>query len=177
MTGNALNLIYGLSFLGIALFAVVAALVVVSVRNPVVSAIWLAVCFVAVAGIYALLRAPFLAMVQILVYAGAIMVLFVMIMMLMDLGKLEPGRAGQKVIRAFAAAAGAVVTIVLLALAGTAGNYKWTSWSEAPVGTTQAVGRLLFTNYLLPFEILSLLLLAAVVAAIYLARRREEADR
>jgi NADH-quinone oxidoreductase subunit J len=173
MTGNALNLIYQISFFGIALFAVAAALVVISAKNPVVSAIWLAVCFVAVAGIYALLKAPFLAMVQILVYAGAIMVLFVMIMMLMDLGKIEPAGAGQKVIRAFAAAAGAVVTLVLLVLAGTAGNYKWTAWNEVPVGTSEAMGRLLFTTYLLPFEILSLLLLAAVVAAIYLARRRE----
>ncbi len=173
MEGNALNLIYQISFFGIAAFAVVAALVVVSAKNPVVSAIWLAVCFIAVAGIYALLKAPFLAMVQILVYAGAIMVLFVMIMMLMDPGKMEAGGAGQKVVRAFAAAAGAVVTVVLLVLASTAGNYKWTAWSEVPVGTSEAIGRLLFTRYLLPFEVLSLLLLAAVVAAIYLARRRE----
>jgi NADH:ubiquinone oxidoreductase subunit 6 (subunit J) len=68
--------------------------VVVSSRNPVVSAIWLVVCFIAVAGIYALLKAPFLAMVQILVYAGAIMVLFVMIIMFLDLGKIETSLKG-----------------------------------------------------------------------------------
>ena len=173
MAGSVIGWIYSLSFYAVAFFAVVSALVVVSARNPVVSAIWLVVCFIAVAGVYALLKAPFLAMVQILVYAGAIMVLFVMIMMLLDLGKIEASAKGQNVMRLFAAPVGMVLMMIFIILASPASRIRWAGWAEAKAGTTEKIGAVLFTKYLLPFEVLSLLLLAAVVAAIYLARRRE----
>ena len=162
------------SFYGLAFFAVVAALVVISARNAMVSALWLVVCFIAVAGIYVLLKAPFLAMVQILVYAGAIMVLFVMLIMLMDIGKFEAGSRWQWAVRF----GGAVVSVAIMAglvmLNSVAQRGTWTSWADAATGTTEAIGEALFTTYLLPFEALSLLLVAAVVAALYLARRAEE---
>jgi NADH:ubiquinone oxidoreductase subunit 6 (subunit J) len=165
--------IYALSFYGLAFFAVAAAIVVISARHAVISAIWLAVCFIAVAGIYVLLKAPFLAMVQILVYAGAIMVLFVMIVMLMDVGKLEPGTVWRSLIRAFGALAGVLVTFILAFWGSQAYRYRWSLYEVVPTGTIETIGGELFTKYLMPFEAVTLLLITAVVAAIYLARRPE----
>jgi len=173
MAAEAVNWIFAASFYTVAAVAVISALVVISARNPVISAVWLVVCFLAVAGIYALLKAQFLAMVQILVYAGAIMVLFVMIMMLMDIGKFDSGGKFQNTLRAISVPFGVLVMLIFAVLASQMSRVKGVSWAEAPAGTTENIGRILFTKYLLPFEVLSLLLLAAVVAAIYLARRRE----
>jgi NADH-quinone oxidoreductase subunit J len=175
MAGTVSETIYALSFYSLAVMCVVAALVVISARNYVVSALWLVVCFVGVAGIYVLLKAPFLAMVQILVYAGAIMVLFVMLVMLMDTGKLEPGARLQGVIRSLAAVAGAVIMLALITLSSSMARSKteWSPWPVVEPGTTERIGADLFTRYALPFEALTLLLLAAVVSALYLARRQE----
>jgi len=174
MVNEAVSYVYGLSFYGLAFFAVISAIVVISARNPVISALWLVVCFISVAAIYALLKAQFLAMIQILVYAGAVMVLFVMIIMLMDIGKMEPGGRGQNVLRYFAAIAGVVLMITLVILNSGAGRVQWNVENkELITGNTELIGGILFTKYLLPFEALSLLLLAAVVSAIYLARRGE----
>jgi NADH-quinone oxidoreductase subunit J len=173
MAGEAASWIYAVSFYAIAFFAVISALVVISARNPVISAVWLVVCFISVAGIYALLKAPLLAMIQILVYAGAIMVLFVMIMMLMDIGRLPSGGKAQRVLRIFSAPIGALILLILSVVASQGSRLKGASWAQAPDGVTESIGKLLFTKYMLPFESLTLLLLAAVVAAVYLARRRE----
>jgi NADH-quinone oxidoreductase subunit J len=130
-----------------------------------------------VAGIYVLLKAPFLAMVQVLVYAGAIMVLFVILTMLTDVGKLEPGQRAQTLVRSAAALVAAVFLLVLITLSENAtmhGKLAWSYWAEVEPGTTEKIGELLFTKYLLPFEVLTLLLVAAVVAALYLARREEK---
>jgi len=176
MTGDLAQSIYALSFYGLAFFAVIAAIVVISARNAVISAIWLVVCFISVAGIYVLLKAPFLAMVQILVYAGAIMVLFVMIVMLMDIGKMEPGTIWRSMVRAFGAMAAALVALGLMILGSQAYRYQWSYYDLAPTGTIETIGGELFTKYLLPFEAITLLLIAAVVAALYLARRPEEKE-
>jgi NADH-quinone oxidoreductase subunit J len=168
--------IAALSFYGLAFFAVAAALIVISARNVMVSALWLVVCFIAVAGIYVLLKAPFLAMVQVLVYAGAIMVLFVMLIMLMDIGKFEAGGKLQFAVRAGGAVVSVVIMFGLVTLDSITRRGAWTSWADALTGTTDKIGEALFTVYLLPFEVLSLLLVAAVVAALYLARRPEEKE-
>lgn len=173
---NIPQAIAALSFYGLAFFAVVAALVVISARNVMVSALWLVVCFIAVAGVYILLKAPFLAMVQILVYAGAIMVLFVMLIMLMDIGKFEAGSNLQLAVRFGGAVASVIIMFGLVTLNSIAKRGAWTSWADAATGTTEKIGEALFTTYLLPFEVLSLLLVAAVVAALYLARRPEEKE-
>ncbi len=176
MAAEAVNWIYAAGFYTVAGIAVLSALIVIGARNPVISAVWLVVCLVAVAGIYAMLHAQFLAMVQILVYAGAVMVLFVMIMMLIDIGKFEPGRKSQKILRVIAAPFGVAVTVILVTLAGQISKVKNVQWPEPPEGTSEKIGGMLFTKYLLPFEVLSLLLLAAVIAAIYLARRRDREE-
>jgi len=175
MAGTVSETVYALSFYSLALLAVVAALVVVFARNYVVSAVWLVVCFVAVAGIYVLLKAPFLAMVQILVYAGAIMVLFVMLVMFMDAGKLTPGSRLQSVIRSLSAVVGAVIMLALITLSSSMARSRaeWSPWPAVEPGTTERIGEALFTRYALPFEALTLLLVAAVVSALYLARRQE----
>lgn len=180
MNGTFAQIMYAAGFYGLAIMAVVAAIIVISSRNFVVSAVWLVVTFVCVAGIYALLKAPFLAMVQVLVYAGAIMVLFVILIMLTDVGKLEPGQRAQTLIRGFAVVVSViffayfVVAIILSGNAQQRGNPAWSTWAEFEPGTVEKVGGLLFTKYLLPFEALTLLLIAAVVAALYLARREEK---
>lgn len=172
MVGLAVDWIYAISFYALAFCAVISALVVISARSPVISALWLVVCFISVAGIYALLKAHFLAMVQILVYAGAIMVLFVMIIMLMDTEELGPGTKGQRLLRVFSAPFGMAVLAILVILSSQMFRVRIVTGSEVPVGTIEKIGQVLFTKYLLPFEVLSLLLLGAVVAVIYLARRR-----
>lgn len=173
MQGEMAQTIFALSFYGLALFAVVAAIVVISARNAVISALWLVVCFISVAGVYVLLKAPFLAMVQILVYAGAIMVLFVMIVMLIDIGKLEPGTGWRSLVRAVGAVAASLITLAFVFMASQAYRHQWSLSEAAPSGTIETIGGELFTKYLMPFEAITLLLIAAVVSALYLARRSE----
>jgi NADH-quinone oxidoreductase subunit J len=176
MMGDFSQTAYALSFYLLAFFAVVSALVVICSRNVVISAIWLAVSLVAVAGLYVLLKAPFLAMVQVLVYAGAVMVLFVMIVMLLDIGKLEPGTVGRALVRALGALGAVLVTLAIMALNSQAWRYEWSYYGLAPEGTVSEIGKALFVKYLMPFEAVTLLLLTAVVAALYLARRPEEKE-
>jgi len=177
MSTTAPELAYALTFYGFAALAVVAALVVISARSFVISAIWLVVSLIAVAGIYVLLKAPFLAMVQVLVYAGAIMVLFVMLIMLMDVKQFSPGARGQNLLRGAAAVTGALIMLAFATVYSQTGSKmraQWAAYDAVEPGTVERIGGMLFTKYLLPFEVLSLLLVAAVVAALYLARRPEE---
>jgi len=175
MTGNLAQTIYALSFYGLAFLAVLAAIVVISARNAVISAIWLVVCFVAVAGIYVLLKAPFLAMVQILVYAGAIMVLFVMVIMLLNLDEEVRQRRKLGLLAALSVLAGLGVGVLILLMTWKPATQSLVPKTLDPLtfGTTETVGRYLFTTYLLPFEAASVLLLAAIVGAIVLSRRSE----
>src|SRR5213083_2023165 len=129
-------------------------------RNPVTSAMFLVLTIASLAGIFILLHAFFLAAVQVLVYAGAVMVLFLFVIMLLDLRAEE--RRKIKVAGAIAAviSVGAIVVLFLQSLASAP-----LSASSAPTleGATIPLGQLLFTKYLLPFEIVSVLLLVAMV--------------
>jgi len=138
-------------------------------RNPVTSAMFLVLTIVWLAGLFVLLHAFFLAAVQVLVYAGAVMVLFLFVIMLLDLKEEERRR-----IRAFGLIAGlvsvaAIVGIFVRALLHTRPGRVL----PAPVieGTTAPLGKLLFTEFLLPFEIVSVLLLVAMVGVILLSKR------
>jgi len=138
-------------------------------RNPVTSAMCLVLSMTALAGLFVLLQAFFLAAVQVLVYAGAVMVLFLFVIMLLDLK--DEARRRISMIRAVLslAAVGAVVAIIL--------NVIWTNHSGATlstptlVGGTAPLGQLLFKQFLLPFEILSLLLLVAMLGVILLSKK------
>jgi NADH-quinone oxidoreductase subunit J len=143
-------------------------LVIVS-RNPVTSAMFLVLTIVSLAGLFVLLDAFFLAAVQILVYAGAVVVLFLFVIMLLDL-KVEQRRK----IKAFGLiggliSVGAITAIFLKALFVTKPGAGLASPSA--IGDTVALGRLLFTEYLLPFEIISVLLLVAMVGVILLSKK------
>ncbi|HYE30192.1 MAG TPA: NADH-quinone oxidoreductase subunit J [Methylomirabilota bacterium] len=138
-------------------------------RNPVTSAMFLVLCIVSMAGLFVLLEAFFLAAVQILVYAGAVMVLFLFVIMLLDIKdeerrKLKLASVGMGVVAVGAIAAFLVKTIVNAA-PGAALN------APQAQGATAPLGKLLFSKFLLPFEILSVLLLAAMVGAILLSKR------
>ena len=149
--------------------AILASLLVIAQRNPVYSVLLLIASFGALSGLYVLLEAPFVAVIQIIVYAGAIMVLFLFVVMLLDLKAEERRR-----IRAFGLIAGLVSVAALIAI-------FFRSLAQTPLpaaapadpagGSTARLGHLLFTQYLLPFEIVSVLLLVAMVGVILLSKR------
>ena len=144
---------------------------VVLSKNPVYAAMNLVAAFFCLAGIYVLLVAHLIAFMQILVYAGAVMVLFLFVIMLLSIGDehlfKEQHRAMQVV-----GALGAVmlVAVVASAIAGAAGAPS--AQLAADFGTVKAVGKVLYTQYLLPFEVTSLLLLVAIVGAVVVAKER-----
>ncbi|MGH7495737.1 MAG: NADH-quinone oxidoreductase subunit J family protein [bacterium] len=146
-------------------------------RNPVYSAIFLIVTLFAFAGFFVLLNAPFVAAVHIIVYAGAIMVLFLFVIMLLNLKK-DPVRERLKITRR---TLGVVLVSLFLIEVGalivatyeiSIENAERVGLGQSLVGGTSVIGRSLFTTYLLPFEIASLLLLVGMVGAVILAKRR-----
>ncbi|HLL13728.1 MAG TPA: NADH-quinone oxidoreductase subunit J [Pyrinomonadaceae bacterium] len=164
-------------FVLLAGLAVGSAIAMVVQRNPLYSAISLIGVFVALAGLYLTLAAPFLAAIQIIVYAGAIMVLVVFVIMLLNVEEEErkPVRLG------YLTAAAVLLAAILFGEAGFILYFMGNSGLEpldpnaagntSNVGLTSSIGTGLFTNYLLPFEITSVLLLMAIVGAMTLARR------
>lgn len=138
-------------------------------RNPVTSALFLVLAIVALAGLFVLLHAYFLAAVQILVYAGAVMVLFLFVIMLLDL-KAEERRRIRRV--GGVAALAVVGGITALLLGAVTGAGPGAGLPPATLeGTAEPLGRMLFTEYLLPFELLSVLLLAAMVGVVLLSKK------
>ena len=165
-----LNLFYFLSF-----FGVICALLVVFSRNAVHSVLYLILTFFAIAGHYILLNAQFLAAVHVIVYAGAIMVLFLYVIMLLNLNQeAEPHKS---TVLKFAAAisAGLLLTVFVGSLKGTELMVQQQG-ATGDVGLVKSLGRLLFTEYLLPFEISSVLLLAAMVGAVMLGKSEQNTD-
>lgn len=152
--------------------ALATAIYVVSARNPLHGAMGLIGTFFALAATYVLLGAHFLAVLQLLVYAGAIMVLFVFVIMLLNLKDEELG--GRRVTPAKIAAGGALGLTGLVLAVRVFGPLAPTAdlASEPGFGTVKAVGRVLYGPYLLSFEATSLLLLVAIVAAVVVARVR-----
>jgi NADH-quinone oxidoreductase subunit J len=135
-------------------------------RNPVTSAMFLVLTICSMAGLFVLLNAFFLAAVQVLVYAGAVMVLFLFVIMLLDL-KEEERRKLNKV----AVGAGSVGVAVIAGILIKAMMSAKPASAQLVEGTTKPLGKILFTQYLLPFEILSLLLLVAMVGVILLSKK------
>jgi NADH-quinone oxidoreductase subunit J len=138
-------------------------------RNPVTSAMFLVLTIVSMAGLFIQLHAFFLAAVQVLVYAGAVMVLFVFVIMLLDLKEEER----RKVKLVMAGLGTVAVAMIALAMIRTIKQSTVGLSLEQPEieGSTIQIGQRLFTQYALPFEILSLLLLAAMIGAVLLSKR------
>ena len=159
-------------FMAFALLLIGCSLMVILHRSPVASALWLVLGFCSLAGLYLLLHAEFLAMVQVIVYAGAIMVLFLFVIMYLNLKRdVEDGfqHALRRVVGWIVGGALLVEMAVLL-------RHRWVPGPAAfePAngvwGNTAAIGRVLYSRYLFPFEITSVLLLVAMVGAVLIGR-------
>jgi NADH-quinone oxidoreductase subunit J len=152
--------------------AIGCAIAVVSQRNPLYSAISLIGVFISLASLYVMLSAPFIAAVQVIVYAGAIMVLVIFVIMLLNVEDLEPRHSRMKWLVPAAIGMAAVLigetAFILYSVQNTPARLAANS---SNVGLTQSIGVELFTHYLLPFEVTSILLLMAIVGAMSLARR------
>src|SRR6478736_1214925 len=138
-------------------------------RNPITSAMFLVLTIISMAGLFVLLNAFFLAAVQVLVYAGAVMVLFLFVIMLLDLKEEERRKVKLTGLVAGLVSVGAIGAIFVRSLLAT--NPGKDLPKPTAVGDTAALGKMLFTNYLLPFEIVSILLLVAMVGVILLSKK------
>lgn len=154
------------AFYFLAFLAVLGALMVVFSRSPVTSVIFLVMTFFAIACHYMLMNAQFLAAVHIIVYAGAIMVLFLYVIMLLNLNE-EAEKQKKLVVKISAVVTGGLLMMVL---AGALRTAETAYVSTDVAGTAHNLGKVLLNEYLLPFEAVSILLLAALVGAIMLAR-------
>ncbi|HEX3177165.1 MAG TPA: NADH-quinone oxidoreductase subunit J [Methylomirabilota bacterium] len=157
-------------FAVLALIAVGSALGLVLKKNAIHGALFLVVNLGTVAALYLTLHAEFLAAAQVIVYAGAIMVLFVFAIMVLIPGKEETGPDPRRPYRVLVVP---VAAALLIELAFIVGAGRGVASAPAPAaGGVEVIGRLLFTDYLFPFEVTSVLLLAAMVGVLLLARRR-----
>lgn len=168
-------------FIVFSLIAIVAAVGVVISRRPIYSALFLLTNFASLAALYVMLQAQFLAAVQVIVYAGAIVVLFLFVVMLLGGGELQdirdPNRSFQKRF-GWQRWAALVLAVLLLAAVGyglvsgqlNAAQGDATAFGQ---GSVQAIGAVLYTDYLLPFELASVLLLVGMIGAVVLARPPE----
>lgn len=153
--------------------AVLSATLMVTNIRPVTAAMNLIMTMFFLAGIYVLLDAHLIAALQIIVYAGAIMVLFLFVILLLNIHEKEGETARRKILIQFGSIA--IVGTLFIAMASLAviePSLVKIGDTAYPFGTTKAVGKMLFTDFLLPFEIASVLLLAAIVGAVILAKRR-----
>ncbi|MCF8268113.1 MAG: NADH-quinone oxidoreductase subunit J [Ignavibacteriales bacterium] len=166
-----------LLFIVFALVAAVSSLMMITRKNAVISAVFLVLNFFALAGLYLLLNAQFIAVVQIIVYAGAIMVLFLFVLMLLNTGKEEAILHGKKPIKYFAIFIAAVVFLqVAYLLVFGSGSFTSNPDIEASLssGTVETIGREIYTKYIIPFEAAGFLLLAATIGALILAKKKFE---
>jgi NADH-quinone oxidoreductase subunit J len=176
-----------MAFYLFAAIAVVASLLVIAQRNPIHSVLLLIASFGALSGLYVLLDAPFVAVIQIIVYAGAIMVLFLFVVMLLNAphedtdADLVASAAGTR--RASTAGVKRVGAVLAVALVGelwwalTKNGGESGVFSQGSVSSVAAIGRSLFTVYAFPFEVTSVLILVAMVGSVVLARRETAGPR
>ena len=157
----------------LSVLALGSAIMVISAKNPVHSVLWLIVTFFSISGHYLLMNAQFLAIVNIIVYAGAIMVLFLFVVMLMNLNAdSEPQK--NKVLQFAGVVSGGCLFLVLIAAlmkSEVAGNKVQMVVGDA--GLINNLGRELFRNYLVPFEISSVLFLSAMIGAVVIAKKEK----
>lgn len=153
----------------LAFLSVFSAVMMVSSKSPVYSVLWLILTFFTISGHYILLNAQFLAIVNIIVYAGAIMVLFLFVIMLMNLSKDTEPQKSKWMKMAGAVAGGCLLLVLIAALRDVdAGNAQVGS---GDIGLIQNLGQVLFTEYVVPFEISSVLFLSAMVGAVVIGKR------
>ncbi len=167
-----MSLLYFFFFV-LAVLAIASAIVTITSKNPVQSAFSLVFHFFMLAGLYLTLNAQFIAVIQVLVYAGAIMVLVVFVIMLLNLSDEERLKERFNLKMTFAILFGLafVVQIIAIIFLGNSGN-TFLHPESLTLGTPKSIGNALFTNYIVPFEIVGILLLIAIIGAIVLAKRK-----
>lgn len=146
------------------------ALMVVFSSNPVYSVLWLILVFFTISGHYILMNAQFLAIVNMIVYAGAIMVLFLFVIMFMNLNK-ETETHKSSWLRLAAAISGGSLMLVMVAALKDNGGFINSMKGEGNIGLIKNLGKVLFTEYVVPFEISSILFLSAMVGAVVLGKK------
>ena len=166
-------MILKVAFIIFAIAAVSGAISVVIQRQPLYSVLSLVVTLISLAAVYVTLQAQFIAAVQVIVYAGAIMVLFVFVVMLLNVKQeVEPDR--HRLLKWIAIPVGIVLIGEVVAVVTSLKDSKVINTDSWQNGTTQSVGAGLFSTYLLPFEVTSVLILMALVGAVVLARRENK---
>lgn len=164
-----------IAFFIFAFITILTALFVVTTKNPIHSVMGLIVTFFSISGHYVLMNAQFLAIVNLIVYAGAIMVLFLFVLMLLNLNKeSEPVKAPLWGVGA-AIASGLLLITVAAATRG-AGDIMLQNKEAADAGLVKTLGKVLFSKYVVPFEISSILFLSAMVGAVLLGKREKGND-
>ncbi len=160
-------------FYAFAAILIFAALRVVTTRNPVHAALWLVLSFFSAAGVWLLLQAEFLAIALVLVYVGAVMVLFLFVVMMLDVN-FEKMRERFRSYIPVAATVGILVLVemALVILGGYLGDRSSPPAASATYSNTRALGLLIYTDYAYPFEIAGFILLVAIIAAIALTHRK-----
>jgi NADH-quinone oxidoreductase subunit J len=151
------------------------ALMVVTSKNPVYSVLWLILVFFSISGHYLLLNAQFLAIVNIIVYAGAIMVLFLFVIMLMNLNRDSEPRKNKWLKLAGAVAGGCLLLVLVAALKNAETKSAIAEAGTGDIGLIQNLGKALFNDYVVPFEISSVLFLSAMVGAVVLGKKEKTA--
>lgn len=159
-------------FYALSAFAIVSAIMVLVSKNPIHSVLWLILVFFAISGHYILLNAQFLAIVNIIVYAGAIMVLFLFVIMLMNVKKdNEPQK--QLLVKFTGVIAGGSFLTLLIALVKQTSQLqgKQVLLNEGTIGLIHPLGKALFSDFVIPFEISSVLFLSAMVGAVIIGKK------
>ena len=159
-------------FYALSAFAIVSAVMVLISKSPIHSVLWLILVFFAISGHYILMNAQFLAIVNIIVYAGAIMVLFLFVIMLMNVKKdKEPQK--QHLVKFIGVIAGGSFLTLMIALVKQTSQLqgKTVLLKEGTIGLIHPLGKALFSDYVVPFEISSVLFLSAMVGAVIIGKK------
>ena len=159
-------------FFGLSGLAIFAAIMMLISRKPIHSLLYLILCFFAIAGHYLMLNAQFLAVVHIIVYAGAIMVLFLFTLMLLNLN-VTAELNKSKVAQVVAVVSGGFLLLTLVAVLKGLGNGTQLQ-ASSQIGIAKNIGQILFTQYMFPFEAASLLFLTAMVGAVMMVKKENK---
>jgi len=156
----------------LSVLALGSAIMVVASKNPVHSILFLIITFFAISGHYILLNAQFLAIVNVIVYAGAIMVLFLFVVMLMNLNAdSEPPQKNKYILYGGTIAGASLLLVLVAALKQTTVNNQLVEINSGNVGLIENLGKILFTDYVFPFEISSVLFLSAMIGAVVISKK------
>ena len=158
-------------FYFLSILALVSAIAVVASKNPIHSVLWLIVVFFAISGHYIMLNAQFIGIVNLIVYAGAIMVLFLFVIMLMNLNADTEPKKNKWLKLAGIIAGGSLMLVMIAALKNADQITRMAQTKDGDIGLISNLGRVLFTEYVIPFEISSVLFLSAMVGAAVIGKK------